>query len=612
MGLMNTLRTRMHVVLWILLILFIGSMTVGGLVGGADIVNQIFGRVDASQAIAAVNGEIIPPDLFFHQVEHQMEEARAQGIELDDRQLDLERDRIFNELVDNALIVQQIEARDIAVTDREIYFELLNNPPQAVRVVPDFMTDGIFDEVKYRTALQNPQADEWRPIEQFVRQYLPRQKLFNEIRASVHVPEGDVREEYIRQNVEYTISALMVRASGISSEESSPTEDEMENHYFLNPDQFQQDEQRLLSYVQWEKAPSNEDTLLARETAEDILSRLDSGADFAELANEYSEYPGNRAPDGTGRGGDLGWFVRGGMPAPFEEAAFDAEVGEIVSPVVTDLGLHIIQVRDRRTQDEEEQVLASHILLKIDMGPSTRERLRNAATQFSFDVEDDGFDEAVTANGAELHRMPPVTEGAVFIPAFGYFPEPAKFAFENEVGSVSELMESDQQFAIFRIDSVISEGTREYAAVRGQIQRQLRSQKQMAAAKSLVNEVYDEISAEEGTFGETVLEHETVELAGPVSADLGSSFPKIGRHESVIGALLQAEIGETLPPVETAQAYVIIKLEAREEVDEVDWEVKKAVIRNSLRTQRENEVLGAWMKELRENADIVDNRKYYF
>ena len=55
MGLMNTMRTRMNVILWILLILFIGSMTVGGLVGGADIINQIFGRVDVSRAIAVVN-----------------------------------------------------------------------------------------------------------------------------------------------------------------------------------------------------------------------------------------------------------------------------------------------------------------------------------------------------------------------------------------------------------------------------------------------------------------------------------------------------------------------------------------------------------------------------
>jgi hypothetical protein len=105
---------------------------------------------------------------------------------------------------------------------------------------------------------------------------------------------------------------------------------------------------------------------------------------------------------------------------------------------------------------------------------------------------------------------------------------------------------------------------------------------------------------------------EKIELVGPVSAKLGSSFQKIGRHESIIGALLAAEVEQILPPVEITRAYVIVKLENRKDIDEVDWEVKREVIRKSLLSQRENEVLGAWVTELREKADIVDNRKYYF
>ena len=223
MGMMNTMRTRMHVILWILLILFIGSMTVGGLVGGADIVNQLFGRVDASKAIAVVNGETITPDLFYHQLEHNLEQPRIQGIELADRALNFERDRIINQLIEASLINQEIKKRDIKVTDQEIYFELVNNPPQELRTIPDFLTDNVFDGAKYKLALQNPQGDEWRPIENYVRQYLPRQKLFNQIRAGVHISESDVLNEYILQNVEYTVSALVIRTSRFNQPEFNPT-----------------------------------------------------------------------------------------------------------------------------------------------------------------------------------------------------------------------------------------------------------------------------------------------------------------------------------------------------------------------------------------------------
>ncbi len=612
MGLMNTMRTRMHIILWILLILFIGSMTVGGLVGGADIVNQLFGRVDISKAIVVVNGEAIPPDLFFHQLDHRLEQSRAQGVEVDDRSLDFERERIFNELIEATIINQQIAERKIKVSADEIYYELVNNPPQTLMTIPDFQTDGIFDQDKYLEALRNPQGDEWRPIEDYVRQYLPRQKLFNELRASVHVSDDEMRTEFTVQNIEYTVSALIVSAGKFTGNQFEPTDDEIENYYFLNSEKFEQDQQRVLSYVEWRKAPSEEDTLLAQETASDILDQLDGGSDFSELADEYSEDPGNRAPDGSGRGGDLGWFGRGQMVAQFEEAAFRAKEGAVVGPVQTDFGLHIIQVKDRRkNNDSEEEIQASHILLKIEMGPSTRERIRSEAVQFSFDVEDFGFIEAVSRNGSQIREVPPFTENVAFLPQFGYFPEPVKFAFSNDLGATSEVIESDQQFSIFRLDSIITAGTKEYGTVRNQIASTLRSEKRLAGAKSAANELRSKLRNEE-SFETLAESDEKVQFVGPVSAKLGSSFQIIGRHESVIGALLDAEVGEILPPVETSQAYVVLKLEGRQDFDESEWEVRKDLIRKELLTQRENEAIGNWIRMLRENADIIDNRQYYF
>ena len=61
---MTTLRTRMTVVLWALLFFFVLSMSIGGLGGGANIIDQIFGRVDPNRVIARVNGQDISPDYF--------------------------------------------------------------------------------------------------------------------------------------------------------------------------------------------------------------------------------------------------------------------------------------------------------------------------------------------------------------------------------------------------------------------------------------------------------------------------------------------------------------------------------------------------------------------
>lgn len=78
------------------------------------------------------------------------------------------------------------------------------------------------------------------------------------------------------------------------------------------------------------------------ETAEELLNRLNEGDNFAELAEEYSEDPGSKD-----EGGSLGSFRRGTMTPPFEEAAFNLEIGEISDPVESQFGYHIIEVTDR-------------------------------------------------------------------------------------------------------------------------------------------------------------------------------------------------------------------------------------------------------------------------
>lgn len=86
----------------------------------------------------------------------------------------------------------------------------------------------------------------------------------------------------------------------------------------------------------------------ALATAQDLYDQLIAGtADFGDLAAEYN-------PDSTSAtGGDLGWFSRGQMVAPFEEAAFSGEVGDYIGPVETDFGYHIIQILGKDTQVDQ-------------------------------------------------------------------------------------------------------------------------------------------------------------------------------------------------------------------------------------------------------------------
>lgn len=124
--------------------------------------------------------------------------------------------------------------------------------------------------------------------------------------------------------------------------------------------------QKLLEAFEQE-VPQEQEQVRARhilveeeETALELLEQLEEGADWVELAAEYSIDESNKD-----QGGDLGWFGRGRMVQAFEEAAFEAEVGEIVGPVETSFGFHLIEVlehEDRELSPEAYQAAVEQAL----------------------------------------------------------------------------------------------------------------------------------------------------------------------------------------------------------------------------------------------------------
>lgn len=79
----------------------------------------------------------------------------------------------------------------------------------------------------------------------------------------------------------------------------------------------------------------------SEEKCQQLKDEIAAGADFAELAQQYSNCPSGR------RGGDLGEFGPGQMVREFDEVVFSAEVGKVEGPVKTQFGYHLIEVTGR-------------------------------------------------------------------------------------------------------------------------------------------------------------------------------------------------------------------------------------------------------------------------
>lgn len=130
-------------------------------------------------------------------------------------------------------------------------------------------------------------------------------------------------------------------------EKTKISDEEIKKYYEDNKKSFYKDEVEashiLISTVDENDKPlSDKKKEEAKKKAEDILKKVKAGEEFSALAKEYSDDPGSAS-----KGGDLGFFTKGQMVKPFEEAAFSMKVGEISDLVESEFGYHIIKVTDK-------------------------------------------------------------------------------------------------------------------------------------------------------------------------------------------------------------------------------------------------------------------------
>ena len=169
-------------------------------------------------------------------------------------------------------------------------------------------------------------------------------------------PSEDSFEQFLKQQkltkkklhsiIERALIGKKVLDIKIKPTARSVTDEDISAFYEENKEQFVKQESVKASHILIKVASGDDDQAKADAKSEiqTILEKARGGEDFAELAREYSQGPS--AP----RGGDLGYFTRGQMVKPFEDAAFSLEKGQISEVVETQFGYHIILSVDRKPE----------------------------------------------------------------------------------------------------------------------------------------------------------------------------------------------------------------------------------------------------------------------
>ncbi|MHB1292638.1 MAG: SurA N-terminal domain-containing protein [Sulfuricella sp.] len=318
---------------------------------------------DKADIVAQVDGQNITRQEFGRTLKEQQERMRgAMGERFDPAMLDRPevRQSVLDGLVQQRLLAMEANRVGINLPDTLL--------ASIIAEIPEFQQDGRFSQARYESMIR---AQDMTPavFENRLRQDLVIQQLFEGLSHGVAVPRASeemvarlaeqqreisqailtpeqymiqlkvdpaaVKAYYDKHREEFLVPEqarldYVVLSADELQQQMVVSDEEVKKYYDEHSAQYNEPEQRRASHI-----------LIAERTqAERILKEIKQNpAKFEDLAKQHSKDPVSAA-----KGGDLGFFARGAMVKPFEDAAFGMKGGEISGLVQSDFGFHIIKL----------------------------------------------------------------------------------------------------------------------------------------------------------------------------------------------------------------------------------------------------------------------------
>jgi len=564
---------------------------------------------DKPGIIGEVDGYDITLENFEFIVRFEIEKAvgEADGKDLDENERKRIREDAWDNEVDRILKYRDARRLGIDVTDRQIAHIVGNYPPQEIQQVETFQIDGKFDIELYRNFLRDPQAVNYLlDIERRVRDFLFEQELNFHVTQSVDVSGEEVKDEYLKMTATGRLKFIFIQKDEFDVDSAEVTEEMLRRYYKLFSGKYRKYPQCRFAYVKFKLTPSPEDTLDILQEAKDLLKEALEGADFGDLAEEYSEDKGTAQ-----NGGDLGWFDYGSMAEPFSDAAFGAEPGEIVGPVKSMYGYHVIKIEDKRTEDGIDEVKARHILLKIKPSPDTRDQVYADAYNFAQDVIERDFSDVAAEYDYTIDTTDFFSE-AGYIRKLARMRMAAEFCFNNPVGTVSGVYQIPDGYIVFQIVEATEEGIKVFEEVRVSIHKSI--------SKILLNNKIWDRAAELIAHIETPEDLERIAEENNYkvyttedSLRPGGKLPEgVQSDNDFLKQAFRLEEGGISDIIQTKRGCYIAYMERKSPWIEEDYLTLRLSIYGRLFKKKEDQALRNWVREMRIAADINDYRYKYF
>ncbi len=591
--------------------------------------------------VATVDGTPIAvkdyANLYKKEVEYFRSTLKDRFTDEMEKKMDL-KDKTLNILINRALAINAAKEQGIKVSDVEIQ--------DAIKSIPAFSSNNAFNKELYFRVLS---ANRIKPadFEKSISEDILASKMRDQVLKGISVTDAEVKSAYEKDNRKFDFNFIMVDAQRFKKDVTvtdaeakeylhknasefmvpvkikafyahvNPSElvrniklsdADIKAYYERNLKDFELPEMVKAKHILIRPDPRAKDKEKAkrdaRAKAELILKKIKNGGDFSKLAAMYSQDPGSKK-----QGGELGWFQRGVMVKPFENAAFALKKGEVSGIVETDFGYHIIMVTDRKEAGVMPLADAQDLIKKTLGMQKARSKAREMAVSLEKSFKSaKSLEDLKKAAGAQKAFKASVTD---------FFSEDDKHeelagddilreaVFQMLAGEVSGAIDTPEGLYVVKVLERKDAHVQDYAAVSGKVKEAIAAKKAHDAAEKTAQEILKKSAGGKDLAALARKEHFNVIETGYFSKAEGF-IPKIGVFTGDMPSLFEASrTSPYFPQVITANGrFYVLKLKDVKEADPSGLDAKKEEIRTRLLSEKQEAALNSWLKGQRSKAKI--------
>lgn len=350
------------------------------------------------------------------------------------------------------------------------------------------------------------------------------------------------------------------------------------------------------------KVNTQEEVVSAQALADSLKTAIEGGSNFATLATKYSTDQGSAIS-----GGDLGWFKRGQMVQPFEEAAFNNAKNE-VAIAASQFGIHIIQTTKLGVKTKQVQI--AYLNRNVEASTRTIQDTYSQASKFAGENSTNEEFLAAVAEQKLSKRVISVRENDRQIAGLENARALIRSAYKAEEGDViissqeSPIFELGDNFVIAILTKVTEEGVAAFDDVSARVE--------LGAIKDKKAEYLAE-KANAAIAGKTDLSAIATELEATVknaaNIDFNTySIPGLGLEPAVVGTIVLLNVDQISNPISGMNGVYIIKVTAVNEGTKDDIVAEQVRLAQSLSFRANSQAFEAH----RNSVEIVDKRSKFY